>query len=149
MALPSYMTAPISAEAMNAALAYPARQPIHLPTPALSANRLKIDDFSIYLYSLPPHTNIDDMYASAYSFSRFGGPRHSAPFRELHLLGEPDKMDMSDWAENVRWAKEQYMAFRSVWTEYDYYLECITEHRRAINWVSEEAVMAGMVSFGL
>jgi hypothetical protein len=139
------MTADISPSVMEAARAYPPRQPIYLPAPALSANRLKIDDMSIFLYSLPPHTNLDDMYASAYSFYRFSGPRRSAPFRELHLLGEPDVMDISDWAENIRWAKAQHKAFGTVWTEYDYYLECITEHRQAINWVSEEAVVAGMV----
>jgi hypothetical protein len=100
---------------------------------------------SIYLYSLPPHTNLADMYASAYCFSRFGGPRRSAPFRELHLLGDPDARDVSDWAEDVRWAKEQNRAFGSIWTEYEYYLECISEIRRVTGWVSEEVVMAGMV----
>jgi hypothetical protein len=138
------MSAVISPEVMDAARAFSTRVPIFLQPPILSANRLKIDDLSIYIYSSPPHTNLADMYASAFSSTRFNGPRRHAPFRELHKLSEPNSIDVSDWAENIRWAKEQWRAFGSIWTEYDYYLECITEHRREIGWVSEELVTVGM-----
>ena len=139
------MTQNYGPDVMTAAAAFHTRTPTFHQPPVLSANRLRIDNMSIYLYSLPPYTNLADMYASAYSFSRFGGPRRSAPFRELHLLGEPDPRDVSDWAENVRWAKEQNQTFGSVWTEYEYYLECILEIRRVTGWVSEEAIRAGMM----
>jgi hypothetical protein len=140
------MTQTFDPDIMATAAAFSTRAPTFIQPPALSANRLRIDDFSIYLYSLPPHTDIAAMYASAYSFGRFKGPRRSAPFRELHLLGEPDARDVSDWAENVRWAKEQNRLFGSVWTEYDYYLECITEARYATGWVSEQVLLSGMMS---
>ena len=84
------------------------------------------------------------MYASAFDSARFNGPRRAPPFRELHRLSDPDVADTSDWAENIRWAKEQWREFGSVWTEYDWHLECITEHRREVGWVSEEVIVAGM-----
>lgn len=132
-------------EIMEAASMFPFRQPICLPPPILSAERSKIDDNSIYLYSGLPHNNLDTMYASAYDSARFNGPGLNAPFRELHLLSEPNMYDVSDWAENIRWAKEQYAYFGSVWTEYDYHLECITVHRRHTYWVSEDVIRSGMV----
>ncbi|CAE7027102.1 hypothetical protein P3342_005922 [Pyrenophora teres f. teres] len=145
--LPAYMNTTFEPEVMTAAYMFSSRQPIRLAPPMLSYNRLKIDDDSIFLYAAPPHTNLDDMYASAYDSARFNGPRRHAPFRELHLLTDPAVFDTSDWAENIRWAKEQYTHFETVWTEYDYYLECITAHRHKIHWVSEEMIRAGMVGF--
>jgi len=141
------MSTQFDPEVMEAARMFTFRQPIRLQPPMLSFNRLKIDDHTIFLYSLPPHTNLDDMYASAYDSARFNGPRRTAPFRELHLLSDPSMHDTSDWAENIRWAKEQFTYFGSVWIEYDYYLECITAHRREINWVSEDMIRAGMVGY--
>jgi hypothetical protein len=138
------MTADIAPDVMDAAREYLNRAPIHLPAPILSEDRLKIDDYSIYLYSAPPHTSYAEMYASAYDYARFDGPRRSAPFRELHLLSQPHPMDTSDWAENIRWARQQFALFGSVWTEYDYYLDCITAHRYEISWVSEEVIREGM-----
>ncbi|RAR02061.1 hypothetical protein DDE82_006097 [Stemphylium lycopersici] len=143
--LPSYMTRPISPDIMSAARLFLARKPILLRPPMLSANRLKIDHHTIYLYSSPPHTSFEAMYASAFDSARFNGPRRSPPFRELHRLSDPEASDCRDWAENIRWAKEQWKEFGSVWTEYDYHLECITEHRREVGWVSEEAIVAAMV----
>ncbi|KAF1828291.1 hypothetical protein BDW02DRAFT_603541 [Decorospora gaudefroyi] len=142
--IPAYMTSTYDPEVMDAARAFSSRKPLFIQPPVLSANRLKIDNLSVYLYSLPPHTSLAEMYASAFSSTRFNGPRRHAPFRELHMLSDPDPMDISDWAENIRWAKEQWSVFGTVWTEYDYFLDCISEHRRAFGWVSEEAVRAGM-----
>jgi hypothetical protein len=138
------MTADFPPEVMDAAREYLNRPPIQYPAPVLSEDRLRIDDHSIYLYSSLPHTSFADMYASAYDYARFNGPRRHSPFRELHLLSQPHIMDTSDWAENIRWAKQQFSLFGSVWTEYDFYLECITSHRHESGWVSEEVIMQGM-----
>lgn len=133
----------ISPEVLSLAREHPRRLPTFLQPPVLSSNRLRIDPSSIYLYAAEGCTTLDAMWATALSYARFNGPRRHAPFRELYTLSEPDGRDASDWAENIRWAKEQYRVFGSdTWTEYDYHLERITEHRRAVFWVSEEAVMA-------
>jgi hypothetical protein len=142
----AYMSSVVDEKVMNMARTYSTRQPVLLRPPVLSANRLKVDDCSFYLYAAEGCTTVAEMYASALSSSRFGGPRRHAPFRELHRLSDPHPMDASDWAENIRWAKEQFKAFGScTWTEYDYHLECITEHRREIFWVSEEVIVTGMM----
>ncbi|RMZ70010.1 hypothetical protein GMOD_00000042 [Pyrenophora seminiperda CCB06] len=93
--IPPYLTRAYSPTITLAARAFPSRQPIPLPAPCLNPERLKIDHNSIYLYSEPPHLNITDMYASAYDSSRFGGPRRSPPYRELHLLSDPNVNDAS------------------------------------------------------
>ncbi|KAL1795956.1 hypothetical protein ACET3X_006180 [Alternaria dauci] len=142
--VPSYMTNDYAPDVMDAAREYLNRPPIFLAPPILSEGRLRIDDFSIYLYSSAPHTSMEAMYASAYDYARFNGPRRHAPFRELHLLSQPHPNDSSDWAENIRWAKQQFAMFGSLWTEYDYFLECITAHRHEIGWVSEEVIRDGM-----
>lgn len=143
--VPLYMTRIISPEIMGAARIFSSRQPILLTPPVLSANRLRVDASSIYLYAADGCCSMQEMWASALSSTRFGGPRRHAPFRELHRLSDPSPLDSSDWAENIRWAKEQQRAFGSdTWTEYDNHLEIITEARRATLWVSEETVRAGM-----
>ncbi|CAN9347405.1 unnamed protein product [Alternaria alternata] len=142
--VPLFMTTHYAPEVMDAAREYLNREPIYLTPPVLSEGRLRIDDYSIYLYSSPPHTSMEAMYASAYDYARFNGPRRHAPFRELHLLSQPYPNDTSDWAENIRWAKQQFAMFGSIWTEYDYSLECITAHRHEIGWVSEEVIRDGM-----
>lgn len=71
------------------------------------------------------------------------GARRNPPWRELHRLTVPRKDDMSDWAENIRWAREQWEVYGSVWTEYGYSLEVIGEHRVGSLWVSEEVIRAG------
>ncbi|KAF2849707.1 hypothetical protein T440DRAFT_124438 [Plenodomus tracheiphilus IPT5] len=142
---PAYMSTIVRPEVLEVVKAYAFRRPVWLAPPILSANRLKIDNFSLQLYAAEGCTNEAEMWITALSCYRFRGPRRHAPFRELHRLTEPDPKDTSDWAENIRWAKEQHRAFGSeTWTEYDYHLEMITEHRRGTMWVSEETVRAGM-----
>lgn len=132
-------------EMMAAARAYEYRKPIFLPPPVLSANRMVIDQYTVYLYAQDGCRNEDELWASALSTYRFGGPRRHAPFRELYRLTEPMVWDTSDWAENIRWAKEQYREFGvETWTEYDDHLACITRWRMHTFWVSEEVVRSGM-----
>lgn len=132
-------------EMMAAARAWETRTPLFVPPPVLSKNRLIIDPYTVYLYAQEGCRNEDELWASALSFYRFRGPRRHAPFRELHRLTEPYVWDTSDWAENVRWAKEQYKYFGvETWTEYDDHLACITQVRIQTLWVSEEVVQAGM-----
>ena len=112
--------------------------PILAPAPVLSRDRPKVDAQSIFLYAAEGCTTIEEMWASALSSTRFGGPRTAAPYRELYRLTDPEPWDVSDWAENIRWAKEQHRAFGvTTWTEYDYHLEQITQIRRQTMWVSE------------
>jgi hypothetical protein len=132
-------------EMMVAARAYEHRVPVCLPPPALSANRMIIDPYTVYLYAQEGCRTEDELWASALSTYRFGGPRRHAPFRELYRLTEPMVWDTSDWAENIRWAKEQHEEFGvKTWTEYDNHLECITNWRMQTMWVSEEVVSVGM-----
>lgn len=132
-------------EIMATARAYATRTPVFVPPPVLSANRMVIDPYTVYLYAQEGCRNEDELWASALSMYRFGGPRRHAPFRELYRLTEPMAWDTSEWAENVRWAKEQYKLFGvETWTEYDDHLERITRWRMETLWVSEEVVVAGM-----
>lgn len=134
-----------SPEMMATARAYEHRQPVFLTPPVLSANRMVIDPYTVHLYAQDGCRNEDELWASALSTYRFGGPRRSSPFRELYRLTEPMAWDDTDWAENIRWAKEQYRAFGvTTWTEYDWHLETIQEWRYKTMWVSEEAIRAGM-----
>ena len=146
LALPPAVLEPevvISPEIMSLARKFSQRHPAFLKPPVLSTDRLRVDASSLYLYAADGCTTFDQMWATALSSTRFNGPRRYAPFRELHRLSDPNFLDCSDWAENIRWAKEQHRVFGSeTWTEYDYHLECITQHRRDMLWVSEEAVQA-------
>lgn len=108
----------------------------------LSRDRITIDKRNVILFA---EEGASDLWGSALSSSRFGGPRRHPPWRELHRLTDPDPSDMSDWAENIRWAKEQWQLYGSVWTEYDYSLEVIREHRMASMWVSEEVIGGGQL----
>ncbi|KAF2676014.1 hypothetical protein K458DRAFT_323066 [Lentithecium fluviatile CBS 122367] len=139
--LPKAPEIPIDPALMEAAANFPKRKPVYLKPPVLSRERLVVDELSVHLYSEEGATNL---WASALSSTRFNGPRRHPPFRELHRLTDPNLSDDSDWAENIRWAKEQEKVYGSTtWTEYDYHLECITEHRRKTMWVSEEAIRYG------
>jgi hypothetical protein len=142
--LPPAVTKPVvevSQEMMTLARAFSHRQPLFLQPPVLSANRLRVDSTTIYLYAAEGCTTLEDMWNTALSSTRFNGPRRHPPFRELHRLTDPLPHDVSDWAENIRWAKEQHATFGSeTWTEYDYHLELITTHRREVLWASEEAI---------
>ena len=134
-----------SPEMMALARAYDTRKPAFLTPPVLSANLMVIDPFTVYLYAQEGCRNEDELWASALSMYRFGGPRRHSPFRELYRLTEPMAWDTSEWAENVRWAKEQYRVFGvETWTEYDDHLDRITEWRMQTLWVSEEVINAGM-----
>jgi hypothetical protein len=135
-------TIEVSPEMMSLARTFSISTPVFVQPPMLSANRLRVDSSTIFLYAAEGCTSLAEMWASALSSTRFNGPRRHPPFRELYRLINPPADDLSDWAENIRWAKEQYAVFGSdTWTEYDYHLEVITEHRR-MNWVSEEAIRA-------
>lgn len=110
-----------------------------LPTPILDYDRPRIDMTNIHLYARPGLTSDVDMFLSAHDYMRFGGPRLSAPFRDLHSLVFLDPTDASDWAENIRWAKEQYISFGNVWSEEARSLDMITVHRMRVGWQSKEA----------
>lgn len=134
-----------SPEVMAAARAWEMRRPLYVPAPVLSRNRMVIDASTVYIYAQEGCRNEAELWASALSFYRFGGPRRHTPFRELYRLTEPYAWDTSDWAENVRWAKEQNKYFgATTWTEYDYHLEYIQQVRMQTLWVSEEVVEMGM-----
>ena len=138
-------TVEVSPKMMELARGFSERQPIHVPPPVLSADRLRVDENSIFLYAADGCTTEQELWDTALSSTRFNGPRRSAPFRELHRLTTPPANDFSGWAENIRWAKEQHRLFGSeTWTENDYHLEVITEHRRLGFWVSEEVIRGGM-----
>jgi hypothetical protein len=126
-----------------------ARAPIEIPAPLVNHDRLVIDEHNIWLYAGEGCTTRDQMWASALSSQRFNnGPRIQAPFRELYRLSDPDPQDMSDWAENIRWAKEQYLYFAvDTWTEYDQHLEMITQWRREHGWWSEQAITSGVYHY--
>jgi hypothetical protein len=77
---------------------------------------------------------------SAYAF---GGPRHSIPFRMLHDIQQPDKSDVSGWAENLRWAYAQRACFWHAvetegWNESPAHMELIAETRKNQVWASDE-----------
>lgn len=133
----------VSPETMKLVRNFSPGNPTFLKPPVLSANRLRVDEFTLYAYAADGCTTLQEMWASALSSTRFNGPRRSPPFRELHRLTDPLYDDVSDWAENIRWAKEQHRVFGSeTWTEYDYHLEMITAHRRSL-WASENAIGRG------
>ncbi|PVI00025.1 hypothetical protein DM02DRAFT_655793 [Periconia macrospinosa] len=139
-------SSPPSPKTVAAAVrAYESRVPIYLKAPVLDPLRPAVDEHTIWLYSADGCKTEEERWESALSSTRFNGPRKHAPYRELYRLTEPDVKDTSDWAENIRWAKEQYREFGSkTWTEYDYHLETITQVRRNTNWVSEEALNSGL-----
>ena len=126
----------------HAALIFARHRPVtpRLDPLPLSRDRLTIDAWNVALFA---EEGAADLWASALSSSRFGGPRRHPPWRELHRLTDPDVRDASDWAENIRWAKEQWRLYGSVWTEYEYSLEVIKECRRETMWVSEEVIGVG------
>ncbi|KAF2122155.1 hypothetical protein BDV96DRAFT_563013 [Lophiotrema nucula] len=116
------------------------KKPPRLTPPALSKDRETITADNISFYAAE---GASDPWTSAFSSTRFRGPRRHPPWRELHRLTNPPLASTDDWSENIRWAKQQFQLYGSVWTEYDYHLEQITEHRRETMWVSEEAVRFG------
>ncbi|OAG06001.1 uncharacterized protein CC84DRAFT_1145809 [Paraphaeosphaeria sporulosa] len=139
---------PLTAAAPTAifaqARALEARAPVQITAPVLDFNRIVIHDRNVWLYADSGCVTREDMFASAFCSERFDGPREQAPFRELHRLSDPDPLDMSDWAENIRWAKEQWLYFNAdTWTEYGDHLEQITQWRRDHGWWSDTAIATG------
>ncbi|KAH9871116.1 hypothetical protein J1614_006690 [Plenodomus biglobosus] len=75
----------------------------------------------------------------------FGGPRSTSPYRSLHRISQPDRGDISGWAENLRWASEQRRCFwqsaqAGTWNESPEHMELITKIRRERTWASDELV---------
>ena len=71
----------------------------------------------------------------------FFGPRETPPFRPLHLIGSPELDDLSNWAENLRWAVEQRITFGVAgegWDERPEHMSRIAEVRAGQRWVSQE-----------
>jgi hypothetical protein len=113
--------------------------PRYIPEPWVPPRRIRVDEYSIYLYAAEGCKTGEELWESALSSTRFNGPRTSAPFRELYRLTDPDPSDMSDWAENIRWAKLQHSLYGSdTWSEYDHHLERITQERQQEFWFSSE-----------
>lgn len=109
-------------EAIAAARKFEERKHEYLKSLYFSPNRLKIDSWNVVLYA---EDGAEDLWESALSSLRFNGPRKSPPWRELHRLSGPAQDDFSDWAENIRWAKEQHRLYQSVWLEDPHSLETI------------------------
>ena len=133
-----------TSEQISAAAAWLYQTPAYVKPPVLSLDRLTIDAWNVHLYAEEGCDTPEQRWASALSFYRFdGGPRTSPPFRELHRLTQPAVWDMDDFAENVRWAQQQYKLYGvDTWTEYDAHLEMITKVRQSFMWFSEEAICA-------
>jgi hypothetical protein len=71
----------------------------------------------------------------------FLGPRTSSPFRPLNCMGHLDLDDLSDWAENLRWAAEQRTAFGAAangWNESPEHVSRISRIRKAQQWIFQE-----------
>ncbi|KAF2273612.1 uncharacterized protein EI97DRAFT_444900 [Westerdykella ornata] len=137
---PNPTASQISPDVIEAARTFEKRVPAKLEPHFLSRTRMIIDSLNVFLYAEQGAT---DPWKSAFSAYRYNGPRKHAPFRELYRLSDPLEDDISDWAENIRWAKQQYELYGSVWTEYEYSLECITKHRIRSLWASEELIRSG------
>lgn len=71
-----------------------------------------------------------------YSFS---GPRTAPEYRTLHWLQDPFPDDVSDFAENIRWAKEQYRLYHvSTWSESPEDMATMSQARIQEAWVSPQ-----------
>ncbi|KAF2014113.1 hypothetical protein BU24DRAFT_451259 [Aaosphaeria arxii CBS 175.79] len=83
-----------------------------------------------------------DQWDSAYDFYRrtaygIALPRLEAPHRELHRLSVPNDGDIGEFAESVRWARQQWDWYGSVWLENPFSLAFIYEHRKMTLWHSD------------
>ncbi|KAL5415059.1 hypothetical protein PMIN04_008748 [Paraphaeosphaeria minitans] len=121
-----------------------ARAPVQVKAPILDCDRIVANDRNVWAYADDGCVTREEMFASAFSYQRFDGARAQAPFRELHRLSDPDPRDMSDWAENIRWAKEQWLYYTvGTWTEFGGHLEQITQWRHDHGWWSDAAIAGG------
>lgn len=65
------------------------------------------------------------------------GPRTTPPYWMLHWIDDPDRHDFSYFAENIRWAKEQYNLYKERgWTESPENMAQINEIRVQGPWLS-------------
>lgn len=75
---------------------------------------------------------------SPYAFS---GPRTEPPYRPVHLINLPAETDVSGWAENIRWVKDQVDNFPAItqtgWDESPEHMQAIAEERVRQQWVSD------------
>lgn len=119
------------------------RDTTFLQPPLPSPDRAVVDDYTVLFWAQPGCRTIDEMYTSALSFYRFNGAaRTTAPYRELYRLTLPEPWDTEDWAENVRWAKEQHRLYGSTtWIECQEHLDQITAFRLQHMWSSEDAIL--------
>lgn len=142
---PKLVATPLS-ESLNRDLRKPAPKsetpkPVRLEPPCASYFRRSITDDNVAEFALHGCTTLEQMWASALNSSI--GPRDCAPHRPLYQLCNPEPSDVSDWAENIRWAKQQHKYHQSsTWTDNPYYLDVIKEHRNVTRWVSDEAIRA-------
>jgi hypothetical protein len=114
---------------------YVRKQPVFSPPPPQATSRPSEDDISA-VFCAEGKRGQKDMF-SAYAF---GGPRTAPPYRQLHRIHPPEQEDISVWAENLRWVREQVQAFPAVtrWNESADHMDLITEHRIRQLWVSDE-----------
>ncbi|KAL1608030.1 hypothetical protein SLS60_002969 [Paraconiothyrium brasiliense] len=141
--VPDYLIDPVL---LGLARDFDSHTPVQVQAPVLDHTRLVVDASNLWLYAGDGCTSHDQMWTSALSSQRFDGPRRNPPFRELYRLTDPGLDDISDWAENIRWAKEQWETYGvGTWTEYDYHLEQITQWRRENMWWSEQAISFGVL----
>jgi hypothetical protein len=132
---------PFDPELKKMVLQFEQLPPARLEPPVLSGNRHKIDDINVHLYAAENCTSKEQLWATA--MSSLDGPRRHYPFRPLVDLTDPEPWDVSDWAENIRWAKSQKLHHGiSSWTEESYHLELIKQQRLDAPWVSEEYIRA-------
>ncbi|KAF2004715.1 hypothetical protein P154DRAFT_458785 [Amniculicola lignicola CBS 123094] len=76
-----------------------------------------------------------------YAANAFNGPRSEPPYRFLFRIDDPEANDISGWAENLRWAREQHEKFKAVgWTESPGDMMSIWKIRQEQGWLSEECV---------
>lgn len=112
--------------------------------PPLDGPQEVIDENNVCDYAEDGCTTVEQMLRSAFSPTRFNGPRLVAPFRELWTINDPLGSDISEWAENIRWAKEQHLNFDAgTWTEHRDHLDQIAAFRKVTMWTSVEAIVAG------
>lgn len=137
----------VNEQILSTARAYDSNaKPVFLSPPNIGGTRnyVSIDESNVRLYAAEGCTTEEELWATALSYKRFSGPRRHPPFRELHRLVGPEPHDDSEFAENIRWAKQQYLVYgSSTWREYDHDLETIAQHRRQVLWVSEEKILYG------
>ena len=116
------------------------------PAPAL--NCAIIGDYTVSWYAQEGCNTLEEMYASALSPYRFNNTaRTSTPYRELWRLSDPLPWDATDWAENIRWAKEQFKVYGSMtWLEREDHLAQITSLRLQSMWVSDETIVTNDIN---